>query len=84
MASRVVDCALGKKTQDEFERFFQLVPDLLCVVSADGHFHRLNAKWSRAPGYTAAELANTPFLDLVHADDRQATLEEFDRGFAHG
>ncbi|MCY2992779.1 MAG: PAS domain S-box protein [Planctomycetota bacterium] len=79
VASMVTDLALRKKTQQEFEHFFQLVPDLACIVSAEGHFLRLNSEWERVLGYTQAELLAAPFLDFVHPEDREATLAEFQR-----
>ncbi len=33
------------KAEEELERIFDLVPDLICTVSADGYFENLNPAW---------------------------------------
>ena len=78
VASMVADLALRRKTQDEFEHFFELVPDLVCIISSDGCFHRLNSAWERILGYSQAELLGRPLLELVHPED----LEQATRHFA--
>ncbi|MCY2996199.1 MAG: PAS domain S-box protein [Planctomycetota bacterium] len=76
VAAMVTDMVLRKKTQDEFAQFFQLVPDLVCIASTDGYFQRVNAAWEQTLGYTPAELLAMPFVELVHPEDRAATLQE--------
>ena len=79
VASMVADLALRKKVQEEFEHFFQLVPDLVCIVSADGSFQRLNAEWERVLGYHPTDLLDAQFLQFVHPEDREATATELQR-----
>lgn len=55
--------SLQERTQ-EFEGFFQLALDLLCITDAQGHFLRANAAWSIALGYGTQELIGRQFLDL--------------------
>ncbi len=64
--------SLQERTQ-EFEGFFQLALDLLCITDAQGHFLRANAAWSISLGYSTQELIGRQFLDFVHADDVAAT-----------
>ncbi|MBP7777826.1 MAG: response regulator [Acidobacteria bacterium] len=63
-----------RRVADEFERFFDLSLDLLCVANLDGYFLRLNAAWGRLLGFSDDELRASPFLDFVHQDDRAATI----------
>lgn len=60
----------------ELEPFFNLSVDLLCVASVDGYFKRVNPAFERTLGYSNEELLRQPFLNFVHADDRDATLAE--------
>jgi PAS domain S-box-containing protein len=60
-------------TGDELLRFFTLSDDLCCILGADGSFQRLNPAWEAKLGFAASELVGTPYLDLLHPDDRAAT-----------
>src|SRR4029077_4853052 len=57
------------------ERFFDLSVDMLCLASVDGYFKVLNQAWSDTLGYQDGELLSQPFVEFVHPDDRQATIE---------
>ena len=61
----------------ELDRTWQLSPDLFGIADADGHFFRTNPAWQRVLGWSAEELAATPFPDLIHPDDRAATAAKF-------
>jgi PAS domain S-box-containing protein/putative nucleotidyltransferase with HDIG domain len=77
MAYMAADIALHSKAQEEFERFFELVPDLVCIVDDDGRFRRVNGQWEHALGYAAGEMVTHRFLDFVHPDDRAAATTQF-------
>jgi PAS domain S-box-containing protein len=59
----------------ELSSFFQLAEEMLCIAGLDGRFKRVNPAWSRVLGHDESWLLATPFLDLVHPDDRQRTTE---------
>ena len=63
-----------KRERDEFEQFFNLSLDLLCVANLEGRFVRLNQAWQRLLGYEVETLLSSPYLDFVHPDDRPATI----------
>jgi PAS domain S-box-containing protein len=65
------------RAQEQLERFFTMSGDLLCIAGFDGYFRRVNEAWNRALGYTTPELMSRPFVDLVHQEDRDATLAMF-------
>jgi PAS domain S-box-containing protein len=55
--------------------FFDAALDLHCIASLDGRFLELSAEWAQTLGYELQELLGRPFLDLVHPDDRERTLQ---------
>ncbi|CAN5251208.1 hypothetical protein BH11MYX1_BH11MYX1_43730 [soil metagenome] len=55
--------------------FFDKSLDHLCIVDFAGMFVRVNPAWTSTLGWTTPELRSTPSIDLVHPDDRAATLD---------
>ncbi len=72
--ARVLETLL--RSEEELERLFTLSIDLLCIAGFDGLFKRLNPAWERTLGYTIEELLSKPYLDFVHPDDIESTIEE--------
>lgn len=62
-----------RQAEDRLERFFALVPDLMCIGSTEGYFLKINPAWPALLGYGEQEILATPFNDFVHPDDRAAT-----------
>lgn len=60
----------------DYARFFDLAPDVLCLLDADLRFERLNAAFERLFGLPAAELIGCSFFSLIHSDDIPATRRE--------
>lgn len=58
------------------ERFFEINIDLLCQLGFNGYFKRLNPAWERTLGWTREELMARPFIEFVHPDDRERTLQK--------
>ena len=65
---------LIRKNQ-EIDIYFTSSLDLLCIADTDGHFIRLNPEWERVLGYPVNELEGSVFLDFVHPDDIQKTVD---------
>lgn len=63
----------------EVDRFFTLSLDLLCIADMNGYFKRVSPSFNQTLGWTTDELVARPFLDLVHPDDRAATLAEVEK-----
>ncbi len=62
------------KTEDELNRFFNLSPDLLCIVGYDGYFKKFNSAVCKLLGYSATEILSRPLIDFVFEDDKETTL----------
>lgn len=82
LQATVRDITMQKRAEDELrdkteelDRFFNLALDLLCIADTDGYFRHLNAQWEETLGYAMEELEGRQFLELVHPDDVEATLE---------
>lgn len=56
--------------------FFDVSIDLLCCLGFDGYFSRLSMSWEHTLGFTHAELMSKPFIEFVHPDDRERTLQQ--------
>lgn len=54
--------------------FVAHAPDLLALAGLDGRFRQVNPSWTRTLGWSADELLAMPWPDLVHPDDREASL----------
>jgi PAS domain S-box-containing protein len=73
------DITERRRLKEDLDQFFTLSLDLLCIAGFDGRFRRLNPAWERVLGYADGELLTRPFLEFVHAEDREATLGEMKR-----
>ena len=67
------------EAQRDFELFFNLIPDLACIVSTDGYFKKVNPAWETTLGYTREEVLGTPMLEFIHPDDLERTVNEIAR-----
>jgi PAS domain S-box-containing protein len=64
-----------REKEAELDRYFTDALDLLCIADSDGFFRRLNKEWESTLGYPIKELEGKRFLDFVHPDDVEATLQ---------
>lgn len=56
-----------------------LIPDAVCAVDHGGRLLFVNASFERVLGYAADEVIGHPIFDLVHPDDRSATVQQADQ-----
>ena len=68
----------GQRTA-ELDRYFTLSLDLLCIADLEGRFLRLNPEWESVLGHPLAKLTGESFLDFVHPEDVQATVDAVGR-----
>jgi PAS domain S-box-containing protein len=71
-----VIAARRARAQRDFDRIFNLSPDLVVVAGFDGHVTRVNPAVQHLLGYTEEELLGRPYLEFVHPDDRERTAAE--------
>ena len=70
-----LDITESKKQAEELEGFFRVNLDLLCIADLDGNFIKTNDAWGEILGYSSEELDGKKFLDFIHPDDLQSTLD---------
>lgn len=79
VAANIRDITEGKRAEDDRQRIFEASFDMLCFTGIDGCFKDLNPSWTRTLGWSVAELINTPWMDLVHPEDRRIAVEGEER-----
>ena len=81
LAKENLEAAVTERTaeltdkKEELDIFFTSALDLLCIADTEGYFRKLNPEWERALGYPLDELVGRKFLDLIHPDDLESTLQ---------
>jgi PAS domain S-box-containing protein len=66
----------GRRLEVEISRHYDASIDLLATVDRRGRFTRFNAAWERVLGHPPETMRLRPYIELVHPDDRQATVAE--------
>ncbi len=70
----------SEKEIEKLGQFFHLVPDMLCIASAeDSYFKELNPAWEKTLGFTIEELLSKPLFEFIHPDDRTSTMLEVEK-----
>jgi PAS domain S-box-containing protein len=59
----------------EIESFFTYSQELLCIVNTQGYFLRLSLHWEIVLGYKIKDLLGRKYIDFVHPEDVESTLE---------
>lgn len=69
--------APGEEARHPYESLFSLHPDGVASLDLDARFVRANPAWEALSGIPLAELAGTPLLSLVAAEDRRRVMDAF-------
>ncbi|MBN2761503.1 MAG: PAS domain S-box protein [Bacteroidales bacterium] len=64
-----------KNPEKIFDQFFSNSIDLLCIADMQGYFRKLNPEWERTLGYSLSELEGKKFIEFVHPEDVENTVE---------
>jgi PAS domain S-box-containing protein len=64
------------RIDEELNHFFTLSPDIMCIISEDGYFKKINPALIRIVAFSEAELLAHPVRNFVHPEDRVAYRTE--------
>jgi PAS domain S-box-containing protein len=70
--------------KEQFYKFFQSSTDIMVMANAKGAFLITNPACTEILGYSETELVEKPFIEFVHPDDKQSTLDEMTKYLQSG
>ncbi len=74
-----------RRAEDELSRIFKMSLDMICIADLDTtNFLKINPAFTRILGYDENELLNHPFIEFIHPDDVQTTLETMEQKLKSG
>ena len=74
-----------KAIEDELSDIFEMSLDLICVADIDtATFVKVNPSFLRVLGYSEEELLGRTFLDFVHPEDIESTINVIERELKKG
>ncbi len=71
----VLDMSALRLAEEARTRMFNMSIDMMCVAGLDGYFKELNPAWERVLGWSNDELMAKPWIEFVHPDDRETTID---------
>src|SRR6478752_2029649 len=81
IAGEAMSLIVAKRQKEElenFEKLFNNSNDLICVADTDGFLKKINAAFEILLGWDKKFLLETPFIELVHPDDKERTRDEME------
>ncbi len=64
------------QSEKRLERFFQMNTDLFVIGNFKGYFTKVNPAWSELLDYNESELTSRSFLNFIHKDDQELSMEQ--------
>jgi PAS domain S-box-containing protein len=59
----------------EYRNVFEMSTDMIVIASFDGYFKKVNTLFLQKLAYTEEELYRTPYLDFIHEEDKEKTIQ---------
>lgn len=75
----LVEREKAEKEIKQFEKYFSVSMDLLCIAGTDGFFRKINPKFSEVLGYSEKELLSREFTYFIHPEDIKLTLKQVEK-----
>lgn len=65
--------------REKINNFYRATGNLMCIANSRGYFTEINPAFNKVLGYLQNELLDSPFVDFVHPDDREQTLQTIEK-----
>jgi PAS domain S-box-containing protein len=75
IALQIGESLQSKKIEEELNHFFNISPDLLCIIGPDGYFKKVNPAFRDLLGYSDEDLLNNSFTEWIHFEDLNKTQQ---------
>lgn len=75
IASQIGESLQRKNIEEELNHFFNISPDLLCIIGPDGYFKKVNPAFRELLGYSNDELLKNFITQWVHSEDLEKTKD---------
>ncbi|OOQ56954.1 hypothetical protein BC343_15535 [Mucilaginibacter pedocola] len=73
------DITAGKQAEEELQRLFESVPDIVCTVGTNRRFRWVNPAVRNILGYTEDEFVQKTIDELIHPADREVSRHRMKR-----
>ena len=73
--NRTLEQRVAERTADR-DRMWRLSTDIMLVAAFDARITAVNPAWESVLGWEEGELLGRSFMEMIHPDDYQATLDE--------
>lgn len=70
--------------REQYFKFFKTSSDIMVIADPNGCFKQINPGGLAMLGYAETDILARPFIEFVHPDDRQSTLDEMARQLRRG
>ncbi len=75
---KLAQATLHEKS-DEFDRFFNLTADFICIADMKAFFKKVNKASESILGYRTEEMEGASFYDFIHPDDIESTKTSMEK-----
>ncbi len=83
-ARDITERKLAEAEREQYFKLFQSSSDLMVIADPEGAFLKVNPACTDTLGYTESDLLAKPFMDFIHPDDKQSTIDEMARQLQRG
>ena len=80
----ITDKKKAEQEREQYFKFFNTSTDIMVIADPQGCFLKVNPSCIRLLGYSEEELMSKPFVDFLHAEDRQKTIDELNQQMQRG